>query len=144
MKSIAYRKTSKYKYSISGHYAQSLNIRLEKPIAEPPDTSYIVVRNDGFLIIKEGYAWDGPFGPTIDTKSFMRGSLVHDALYQLMRAERLPRKDYKDFADRLLRDMCKQDGMSSLRSWYVYWGVRLFGKSSTREKRKMRRIITAP
>ncbi len=30
-----------------------------------------------------------PNGPTIETKTFMRASLVHDALYQLMREEHL-------------------------------------------------------
>jgi hypothetical protein len=37
----------------------------------------------------KGYAWNGPSGPTLDTRNFMRGSLVHDALYQLMREGRM-------------------------------------------------------
>jgi len=41
--------------------------------------------SDGGLLIKAGYSWDGPSGSAIDTKNFMQGSLVHDALYQLLR-----------------------------------------------------------
>ena len=53
----------------------------------------------GHLIIKRSYAWDGPSGPTIDTKNFMRGSLVHDALYQLMRHEHLSSDEWRAVAD---------------------------------------------
>lgn len=81
---------------------------------------------DGHLIINAGYAWDGPSGPTVDTKNFMRGSLVHDALYQLMR-EGLLAHTWRQKADELLRDICVQDGMSKLRAWYVFNSVRLFG-----------------
>jgi hypothetical protein len=56
----------------------------------------------------------------------MRGSLVHDALYQLMRDEYLDRAVYRDAADRTLQKICKEDGMWSLRAWWVYQGVRLF------------------
>jgi len=59
----------------------------------------------------------------------MRGSLVHDALYQLMRKKQLP-VSYKDYADKLLHDICIEDGMSKFRAWYVYHAVRLFGKGA--------------
>lgn len=85
----------------------------------------------GQLIITKGYAWDGPSGPTIDTKNFMRGSLVHDALYQLMREGCIP-ITCKDSADRILQSFCLADGMSQLRAWYVYQGVHLFGYGSAK------------
>lgn len=53
-------------------------------------TEFITLTTSGELIIKSGYAWDGASGPTIDTKSSMRGSLAHDALYQLIRNGHLP------------------------------------------------------
>ena len=59
----------------------------------------------------------------------MQGSLVHDALYQLMREKYLDLK-YREYADELLRTMCIEDSMSKLRARFVYWGVRIFGKSS--------------
>jgi hypothetical protein len=40
----------------------------------------------------------------------MRGSLFHDALYQLLRLELISHKE-RVKADRLLSDICKEDGM---------------------------------
>ena len=89
-------------------------------------TDYLLL-HEGNLIIKKGYAWDGPSGPTIDTKNFMRGSLVHDALYQLMRMGLLSSKLDRKAADNELRRLCREDGMSSIRAWWVYRSVRRFG-----------------
>ena len=87
---------------------------------------YIILDTDGTLAIAAGYAWDGPSGPTFDTKNFMRGSLVHDALYQLMGNGLLPLTE-REPADATLRRLCLEDGMSSIRAWWVYQGVRLGG-----------------
>lgn len=95
---------------------------------------------NGKLTIKDGYAWDGASGPAIDTNTFMRSSLVHDALYQLM-SENLLDIQYKDAADLELKRISLEDGMSSIRAWYVYAAVRLFGKSAIRNGRE---IKTAP
>ena len=47
-------------------------------------TSFIVLDPKGNLVLKEGYAWDGAtFFP--DLEVVKRGSLVHDALCQLLR-----------------------------------------------------------
>ena len=55
----------------------------------------------GRLHVLRGYAWDGPSGPTIDTKSFMRASVVHDVFYQCHREGILPPSRRK-LADREL------------------------------------------
>ena len=83
----------------------------------------------GILIVKKGYAWDGPSGPSIDTENFMRGSLFHDASYQLMREGLLLNGDDEDrkIADTLLWATCLKDGMSKFRAGYVYKSVRIFG-----------------
>ena len=67
-----------YKYQLKETSTIAIDISPETPI----DTEYITLDSQGNLTIKKGYAWDGPSGPTIDTLTFMRGSLVHDALYQ--------------------------------------------------------------
>ncbi len=120
MKGIAYN--GGYKYQLKETYSVSIDIKPEAAI----DTEYIVLDTEGKLTISEGYAWDGPSGPTIDTLTFMRGSLVHDALYQLMRENHLDHKIYREPADRTLQKICKEDGMWFLRAWWVYHGVRLF------------------
>ena len=91
-------------------------------------TSYIYL-SKGYLTINKYYAWDGPSGPTWDSENFMRGSLVHDALYQLMREDKIP-KTNREYCDKLLKDICLEDGMSKFRAWYVYHAVRAFGRGS--------------
>lgn len=77
----------------------------------------------GRLTILAGYAWDGPSGPTIDTKSSMRASLVHDALYQLMR-EGLVSQGSREAVDKLFYKMLLEDGMWRFRAWVWYREVR--------------------
>jgi len=121
MECIAYR--GGYKYQLNQSYSIQTEIKPEEAV----DTEYLSLSLDGFLTIKKGYAWDGPSGPTIDTLNFMRSSLVHDAFYQLMRERFLDKKKWREPADRLLQNHCKKDGMSSIRAWLVYHGVRLGG-----------------
>ncbi|MEY4752567.1 MAG: hypothetical protein RJA44_242 [Pseudomonadota bacterium] len=121
MKGIAYN--GGYKYQLKQDYSVPIEIRP----AETIETDYIRLDLHGLLTIRNGYAWDGPSGPTIDTLSFMRGALVHDALYQLMRESHLDHAVYRATADEILRQICLEDGMWSLRAWWVYHGVRLFG-----------------
>ena len=106
-------------------------------------TNFVELGTDGWLKIHAGYAWDGPSGPTVDTRNFMRGSLVHDALYQLMRERHIDRDKWKDTADKLLRQMCLEDGMSTVRAWWVYHGVSSFGRGSTLPENN-RPLLTAP
>lgn len=120
MKCIAYN--GGYKYQLKQEYTVTIGIRPQTAI----DTEYIDLDTDGRLTIAEGYAWDGPSGPTIDTLTFMRGSLVHDALYQLMREQRLDHVLHREAADRTLQQICIEDGMWSVRAWLVYYAVRLF------------------
>lgn len=96
-------------------------------------TRWLELGLDGTLLVKDGNAWDGPSGPTFDTPSFMRGSLIHDALYKLIRKGYLP-QHYKNVADLILKDICLEDDMWPIRAWWVYKGVTYFGKSSTLEK----------
>ena len=97
-------------------------------------TDYCTLFKDGYIYIREGYEWDGPSGPTIDTDDFMDGALVHDVLYQLMREGHLPYSKRKE-ADQVLRTMCLVDGMPKVRAFYVYWSVRLFAGGAARARK---------
>lgn len=90
------------------------------------DVPFIKLDQYGKLDISEFYAWDGPSGPSIKTDNFMRGSLVHDSLYQLMRTGALPKSCRKN-ADIMLRKICIEDGMFTARAWWVYYFVRIVG-----------------
>jgi len=94
-------------------------------------TGIVQISRNGRLKIKTGYAWDGPSGPTLDTKNFMRGTLIHDALYQLMREGYIAQHQRKR-ADEILWEVCREDGMSRARAWWVYQGVRAGGASAAR------------
>ncbi|MEO8101931.1 MAG: hypothetical protein ABI790_05360 [Betaproteobacteria bacterium] len=120
MKSIFYR--DGYKYTLSSPFVVQTEIRP----AEAIDTDFVSLLPDGLLKIRPGYAWDGATS-AIDTPDVMRGALVHDALYQLMRGDWLDRFRWRDAADKLLRTLCLEDGMPHFRAEYIYQGVHLLG-----------------
>ena len=134
---ISYRKTADptYKYKLVKTYDHSSPITIRP--RENIDHSHMALTVAGMLTVKERYAWDGPSGPTWDTPTFMRGSLVHDALYQILRETLLAAEEHernREGADKLLRQVCREDGMNPFRAWYVFWAVRLFAGSAARPK----------
>jgi len=139
MQCVSYK--NGYKYQLVEEYSTNIPIKPDEDIHS--DSGFIDLSQQGLLIIKRGYAWDGPSGPTLDTLNFMRGSLVHDALYQIMREGKLNNVTYRKPADKLLKDMCKADGMSSLRAWWVFKGLRMGGDPAADPDNK-RPVIKAP
>jgi len=137
MKCIAY--TGGYKYQLKEPYCVKTDVKPALYIY----TEYISLDTSGNIIISEGYAWDGPSGPTVDTLNFMRGSLVHDALYQLMRERYLDHIYHREASDRTLQRLCLEDGMSSIRAWGVYHAVRLFADPAASPS-SIKPIIYAP
>lgn len=134
---IAYR--SGYKYQLAKTYTIGIKIKPKKTII----TNFIDLTTTGTLIIFDGYAWDGPSGPVIDTKENMRASLVHDALYQLMRHKKLTAKVHKVKADKLFRKICIEDGVPRTTAYIYYLGLRLGGKPATDPKNR-KKIHEAP
>lgn len=129
---------SGYKYQLHKTYRDHLTIRPEVDI----ETRYISLSTNGELEIKDGYAWDGPSGPTIDTKSSIRGSLIHDALYQLMRMGLLDRK-WKTKIDLLFEGILVDDGMWGWRARIWYRGVEKLAEGATLPENQ-KKILTAP
>lgn len=89
-------------------------------------TDFLSLNRHGTLTCKKGYAWNGVNKPAINTKTNKRGSLVHDAMYQLIE-EKLLAHYYRKVADRLFRNVCLEDGMMRFRAWYCYKAVRKAG-----------------
>jgi hypothetical protein len=138
---VCYRKLKKYEYQLMEDYIVQIDIKPKQNI----DYSFLSLSTDGALSMRKYYAWDGPSGPTIDTKDFMRGSLVHDALYQLMRLSALDCDIYRKPADQILANICREDGMSRFRAWYVYYAVRIFArKCAIPQKEPEIPVIWAP
>ena len=126
-----------YKYSLWNMYRVQIGIRgysIQHRLFE--------LTEDGWLTIFADYPWDGPSGPTVDTPSFMRGSLVHDALYEMLRLGLLPHDPCFHLANLELRKICLEDGMWKWRAKYVFDAVERFGSAAAALRPEM--IITAP
>lgn len=102
---------------------------------------FLALWPSGKMRIYEGYAWDGPSGPAFDTPNFMTPSMVHDALYQLMRNRVIPRDPFRAMADEIMYQMCKRRGMCGARAWWCKRGVVRFGAKAATKKRP---ILRAP
>ena len=131
---MKYRKLQGYKYELMEY--------IEVPVALPDvlTMAHYVIIKDGKMAIRGNYAWDGASGPTFDDKTNMRASLVHDALYQLMR-EGLLDREHRKYADELFRDICIQDGMNKFRAAYYYRAVRIFGRWTCLKEKNPRGAI---
>lgn len=139
---IRYRNVRLYKYELLESYVIQTDLRGFHGHAIQHEKPRIRIARNGSLAIFDGYLWDGPSGIARDTLSFMRASLVHDALYHLLRERVLPKKKRK-YADRLMRSICLQDGMNIARAAMVYLAVRIGGRRSA-DHDKPQTVRTAP
>lgn len=115
-------KKAQWTYVTASEYRHEIGILPSTSIGN----GYVWLGIDGVLNISKDYAWDGPSGPTIDTPDFMRASLVHDALYQLMDEGYLS-KEFRKQADDLFFKILREDKMPWFRAAYSWLAVRLFG-----------------
>jgi len=123
---IKYKKGFKYQLTEDLHFKTDI-------IGWNIETEYIILRSDGYLIIKKGYAWDGASGPTIDTKNSMEAGCVHDAVYQLMRMGLLP-QGVRVAVDNLLAKITKSKGMWKFRANTWSYMVKKFAASAADPK----------
>jgi len=105
------------------------------------DEDYYQLFVDGTLTAKKGYSWDGA-SCCPDFKSIMRGSMSHDVVYQMIRLKQIDRS-LRKVADRLLEQLCIEDGMWQVFAAIVYKAVRVFGKEAAHPNNK-RQELTAP
>ena len=108
-----------YKYQLTRAYAVQTGII-------PPvriDYPFFTLHTSGLLEVLPGYAWDGASGPTFDSKSSMRPSLVHDCFCQMAKDRHLDYPAYAPQYNTLFRRMCEEDGMWSWRAAIWRMGV---------------------
>ena len=132
---IKYRKG--YKYQLAEDYIRHIDLK-----GWPVETEFINLDVDGCLFIRHTYAWDGPSGPTFDTDNSMEASLVHDALYQLMRLGLLPR-GFRNYVDNLLESICIEKGMWKFRAKTWCLMVKRFAKGAADPKNR-RKVYVIP
>jgi hypothetical protein len=122
---LRFRRLSKYE--LAAELCVQTPIRVCKPLRiEGALDPRVELHENGTLIIRPGYNWDGPSGPAIDTESAMRASLAHDALYDLIDRGLLASR-HRKAADEVLHRLALEDGMPWWRALYFYLAVRLFG-----------------
>ena len=124
---MKFKRIGHYKYELTEDFSAPTPIRHHRWHHAPTSgRPFVSLSTKGVIHLRKGYAWDGASG-AMDTGSIMRASLVHDGFYQLMREAGLD-ISYRKPADKLLRKMCREDGMAWGRAWWVYWAVRVFGR----------------
>ena len=127
---------SGYKYQLAVPLAHVFLTQPPDPHTHIPSVEhlYFSIRPSqgfGVITLARWYASDGPSGPTIDTKNFMFGSFVHDALYQAIRLGFLDNDPWRRYADQELYALIRRDGMSWLRANWVYYALRWAGRRAT-------------
>lgn len=129
-------KTIKYK---SGYkYQTALQHKTMIPITgHDAESEFVSLSPEGLLLIRSGYAWDGPTGYVLHTyrQRMMRGSLYHDALYQLMREEQLDR-EHRQEADDVFLLTILEDKTPSVLAHTAYRLIRLVGGKFTSPTQK--------
>ena len=136
MRQIKYK--GAYKYQLVDDYL----VKLDTTCTFEAKNDFIDFQANGDLKIKAGYAWDGPSGPVLDTVENMRASLVHDALYQLLREEWFPAM-FRKKADQIFRDMCITDGVNRFRAWTWYYALRVGGNPAASPENQ-KKVNVAP
>lgn len=109
--------SSVVKYRLECEFQYQLDIDLRPWHAQDIETRFMALSLDGLLTLRPGFLWDGPTGPMPDRAEMMRGSLVHDALYDLMRLKKLDRDPaIRAVADRAMHDLFVADGTPPARA----------------------------
>jgi len=153
IQSVEYRKLNrKERRGKEGHKYEMLIDRTEytKLTGFRISHKYFELYKDGRLVIKKGYRWDGPSGPTVDTASFMRGSAIHDVFFQCMRENLFMFIKVKweswgevsnwrhvfNLSNKELKRFCIEDGMMWPRYHWVYYAVQKAGAKNARPTEK--------
>lgn len=125
-----------YTYQLAEPFSIQTGMRLGANIS-----SGMLRMSGGVLYIAPGYAWDGSSW-AIDNECSMIASLVHDALYQLMREEKLE-IEWRERADDLYAQLCKRDGMWAAQVWWRRRALKRFAAGAARPG-NVKEVIQVP
>jgi len=155
METIRYKESIQYK---EGFRFQLTKDTFTQTAIKPLDdiiTEYIELYQNGFMILKWGYASDGPSGPcrwiadrmpTWIRKKYLKtiicGAFFHDGLYELIRKDLLI-PYWRDQSDLEFKRINLNCGMSKARAWWTHKAVSRGGGSAANPKKK-KPTLTAP
>ncbi len=115
---------NKLKYLQGMKYVLSEDIIFQTPVLGYNITDqFFTLSENGKLLIRTGFAWDGASGPTIDTKDCLAASLVHDVFCICMRDYRISYAQWQPTINKFFRDMCIANGMPVWRADLWHKGV---------------------
>lgn len=132
MSKIRYR--SGYRYQLQADYSVFIGL-----LGYKIRTDFITLTESGWLTIRKGYAWDGATGLPSTPRSLMRASLVHDAMYQLIRNGLF---DRRDVADEVFFEFAQEDGFMA--APLAHWIVQQWGERFARYYPDKLRTVEAP
>lgn len=127
-----------FKYQLAEDYTCRTPI-----IGVPVEDVDFTLHADGTLTVRRGYAWDGASGPTWDSASSMRPSMIHDVFCYLMRDGRLDYEQWQDTVNAFFREQCIEDGMWPWRAKVWHAAVE-FADAGNPEQGPDRAILEAP
>jgi hypothetical protein len=130
---MKYRERKFWKYENIEDVIISTGLKTEQYYNSP----FLLMSCNGILTIRPGYRWDGASSVAIDTKNIMLPSLVHDALYQLIR-EGVLQPDDRKRCDEIMYELNIERGMAKIRASSIYYALRAGGAKATKS-----RIISA-
>lgn len=134
------------KYTAGWKYKTEEDIEVTVPemgLVSAEHTLYILLLSRE-LRISKSYAWNGAsfvlfkwFGTP---ESWMVPSLIHDALYQLMRESKLT-PTYRRTVDGIFYRLLRERGVSWVVAIVAYWAVRLGGNYAMRHGARVREVM---
>lgn len=131
---LKYRNIKGYRYQVAESFSIDVSEFFPRERICIPAFAFL---ENGNLRISQGYAWDGPSGPVIHSKNWLKPSLIHDVFYQMIRQRSFPEpENARKQADDLMLKLLRHQGMSRFRAWYSWKAVRLFGRSAASLKNR--------
>ncbi len=130
---VKYREIRKWKYELRGKEDFAVPGKLFAPLGTVKHGRDLYEIANDSLVVRPGYAWDGASGPTIDSPSSMRATLLHDVVYQICRTHAMEpgqRKEIRRWADREFRHLLRLGGMWAWRRWLWWLGVRCAARAA--------------
>ena len=120
-----------WRYELCENYTLEFATKYGMALRENP--SYDETLDGSLYTISErqltafrGFQWDGATGPTLQPKSSVRATLVHDVMCAAI-ARGILLGESRANADLIFREILKEDGMSKVRSSVWYLMVDTFG-----------------
>ena len=132
----------KYKAGYRYHVVEDYHHEIRLPVKGLVQCGPFLECDRSGLLVKTGYASDGPTNAP-HVKGAMRATIgAHDPLYQLIRAGILP-MSFRPLADEEMLCVSVEDRMNAVLASAFFLGVRAFGEKYA-EKESINSVIISP